>query len=549
MPRKNNKILLLYTDKYYLIKQVYPYGLDIIVNHLHQYGYEVTIDYPFLADDDLEINIASIIKRTHPDIIGLGLRNIDTTMSCEQYGNYEGPGYKTFYFLADVKKIVETVRKIAPHVPMIAGGGAFSISPVTILETLGLQYGIVGEGEEPLREFVEAFPDKKKISGISNLVWQTENGFKVNSRRPYVFKESERIFRRDRKFNYAYETAGLPLQIKRGCNQNCSYCIEPLIEGNVFSFKNHEHVIRELKSIAENYDGVRNIFFTDTEFNIPTLEYCSKLVKKILTAGLHEYFRFSSQFLPKPFDAEFARLLSEAGFCIILTCDSFADRILEINRTAYRQKDITHSLELCEKFSIDCTTNLIFGLPGESYETIDCTLQMVSNNYPSNALRRYEYTIGGRIYPGTPLCHFVENNKDSTNLYGKKSPGYLEPYFYCAPESPLELKAYIEQNAHLRMDYQNRYDRIARQRLAITYLTDQCKWNEASSRFFSSELTIQMTIYDYLIRKLSESGMQQLATSICNYLLKSILQSGQSSLYREQAAIIRYYLALLEATS
>ncbi len=60
-----------------------------------------------------------------------------------------------------------------------------------------------------------------------------------------------------------------------------------------------------------------------------------------------------------------------------------------------------------ETVNIDCTVNLIFGLPGESYETIDHTLGEMMK-YPPNALRRYEYTIGGRIYQNTPLSHFLK---------------------------------------------------------------------------------------------------------------------------------------------
>ena len=57
MRAKLKNILLLYTDGYYLIKQVYPFGLDILANHLRQYGYEVAIEYPFLPEKDIQSNL------------------------------------------------------------------------------------------------------------------------------------------------------------------------------------------------------------------------------------------------------------------------------------------------------------------------------------------------------------------------------------------------------------------------------------------------------------------------------------------------------------
>ena len=336
----------------------------------------------------------------------------------------------------------------------------------------------------------------------------------------------------------------MPVQVKRGCNQNCSYCVEPLIEGNRFIFRNHDDIIAELNKIAENYDSLKSIFFTDTEFNIPDLKNCSDLVKKILKAGLHEYFRFSSQFLPKPFDENFAKLLAETGLSVILTCDSFADSVLSKNRTSYRQKDITKTLRLCEKFNIDCTINLVFGLPGESYETIDHTLEEMMK-HPPNSFRRYEYTIGGRIYQDTPLSRFVEQLSDDDHLYGKKSKGYLEPCYYCSPDSPLNIKNYLERFLPFSIDYQNNYDNNLSKTLACAYLADQGSWDKAEASFLAGSLSSQTSIYDYLFRKFADSGNLELARSISEHLIDAIQQNKKASEYEDQISVIRYYLSII----
>lgn len=86
MQPKPKKVLLLYTDKYYFVKQIYPFGLDIIADYLRRHSYDVTIDFPFLPETDPETNLIGILERENPDLIGLGLRNIDTCMACEKYG-------------------------------------------------------------------------------------------------------------------------------------------------------------------------------------------------------------------------------------------------------------------------------------------------------------------------------------------------------------------------------------------------------------------------------------------------------------------------------
>jgi len=169
--RTAKRVLLLYTDRYYLVRQVYPFGLDVMADHLGRCGHEVHVEYPFLPDKDLEKNLREILDRTDPQIIGLGLRNLDTCMSCESYGDLRGEGYRAFHFLPWFKKITHIISKVRPDVPVVAGGGAFTMSPVAMLKNLGLKYGIIGEGEEAFQAFVEFYPDTEKLFRVRNLVF------------------------------------------------------------------------------------------------------------------------------------------------------------------------------------------------------------------------------------------------------------------------------------------------------------------------------------------------------------------------------------------
>ncbi|RLC14279.1 MAG: hypothetical protein DRI57_14730 [Deltaproteobacteria bacterium] len=546
MLSKPERVLLLYTDRYYLVKQVYPFGLDIIANALRHHGYDVTIACPFLTGTDTETGLEEILTDTAPDVIGLGIRNLDTTMSCEPFGNFEGHGYRTFYFLPEIRCLADIIRSHAPGIPVIVGGGGFTISPAAILKELGLEYGVVGEGEIPLLQFLEAFPDQKKIAEIPGMVLRQGDNFQISSRSAYAFPKALAPMKREKRFNYAYETAGLPVQVKRGCNQHCSYCVEPQIEGGRFIFRAHDEIIRELEMISQSYDEVRKIFFVDTEFNLPDLSSCSTLIRKIIGPGLHERFRFSSQFLPNPFDAEFAELLAASGFSIILTCDSFSDPVLEKNRSSHRQRHIATTLGLCEQFGIDCTVNLIFGLPGESHATLDHTIGEMMK-FPPNAFRRYEYTMGGRVYQGTPLSHFVETRGDASHIYGKKTEGFLEPCYYCSPESPMKLKAYIENALPFSADYQNHQDTDKSRSLALAYLIDQEKWEDAAIKFSVSDIDAQTFMYDYFFRKVANSGETGMAKQISQSLAEAICQNDQTARYGETLSLIQYYLSILGA--
>jgi len=536
------RILLLYADTYYLVNQVYPFGLDVLAHHLRRRGYTVVVGYPFLEHRDPETNLKEIIDGSRPDLIGIGIRNLDTAFSLEPFGDYDGADFRTFFFLPHVQEIVGIIRNLLPQVPLILGGGAFSIAPVSIMKQLGIEFGIIGEGESAFAQFLEVFPNKERMTGIANLAFEIHGNYHVSARRPSRFADQGEIFKREETFNYAFETSGIPIRTKRGCNRTCSYCVEPLIEGRRFFFKNQEAVIQELKFISDTYDHVRNIFIADAEFNIPDLSHGRTLVRNIIAAGLHERFRFSSQFLPKPFDEEFAELLSRAGFSVVLTCDSFSDEVLEKNLAPFRKADIENTLALCSKFSLDCTICLIFGLPGETHNTVEYTLQKM-RQYPMEGLRHYEYTMGGRIYSGTYLSRLAE--KTGRHLYGEASEGYLKPLYYCSPQSPLKLKTYVEDRLPFAMAYKPVANDMSRQILGTAYLADQKRWDAAAGMFCEIDLAAKSAIYDYLFRKLSDSGRNTPAKIISNHFLNHILESGQQEQYREQILLIQFYSSLL----
>lgn len=544
MSHARKKVLLLYADKYYLLSQVYPFGLDVISNYLRRRGYSVEIEYPFLPHMEYKKNIREVIGRIEPDFVGIGIRNLDTCMSCEQYGDFKGDDYQTFFSLPQIKEIVSEIKQLIPHIPVVVGGGAFTISPVAILKYLGLSYGIIGEGEEPFCQFIEAFPDKEKISQIPNMVYPCRNGYLVNGRKPYTFGPGSILEHREPGFNFAYQATGIPVQVKRGCNRRCSYCVEPLIEGSRFVFRNIDGVIDELKAIAEGPGEANTIFFVDTEFNVPDLRYSSELVKAILREGLNERFRFVAQLLPKPFGLEFGRLLAEAGFYVVFSCESFSNKVLANNHISYEERDIIKAIEACERSGIHYTISLIFGLPGESYETIDHTLARMKE-HPVDSMRTYEYTVGGRIYQGTPLCEYVEKNSPSKDLYGTKSEGYLLPYYYCAPASPFEVHEYVKAVFPELLCYHNRYDETTHECLAIGYLSDQALWDDAIERFMQSEVAVQASIYDYLFKKLLHAKRQNNARTISRTFLEN-LDRGGGRVDPGQADIVRFYLNCLE---
>jgi hypothetical protein len=535
------RVLLVYTDPYYLVKQVYPYGLDVLADRLRGEGAEVRIEYAFLPGPDPAANLASAAREFEPDLVGLGVRNIDTCMACEEFGDFSGKGFRSFFFLPQVRAACEAIRELSPGVPMILGGGGFSVAPEAMLDYLDAEFGVVGEGEEALAEFIRAWPDREALHSIPGLAVRGPDGrVAVRPRRPFAFP-GRASPSRDPGFRHAFESAGLPVRVKRGCNQACVFCVEPLIEGRRFVYRDIADVVAELEAAAD-MPHVNKVFFVDTEFNVPDEKHASELVRALIDQNLHSRFRFTSQFLPRPFDRDFAALLAEAGFSVILTCTCFADEVLEASGASYRESDITGALELCAEYEIDATVDLIFGLPGETWETVAHTLSRM-NEFPPAPFRRYEYTVGGRVYPGTSLADKVVKD-GRENLYGADGAG-LEPVFYCSPASPLELKAHVDARAPAPMRFDNEPSEASRSLLAVGYLADRGRFAEAYDAWLSLDLPGRSRTFDYFFRSMADAGHAEAARTAAIQLKRAIAASRDET-YQARLGVIDYYLELLE---
>ncbi|MDW7774444.1 MAG: radical SAM protein [Desulfobulbaceae bacterium] len=534
------KVLLIYTDPYYLVEQIYPYGLDLLAARLRQEEIEVRVEYAFLPSADPAANLSKTAADFSPDLVGLGIRNIDTCMACEDYGDVSGEGYRSFFFPPLIRAAANAVREVLPDVPMICGGGGFTVAPRHLLDYLDVDFGVAGEGEDALIAFVQAWPDLDRLARIPGLLMRSEKQYTENPRGKFAFPGGQKQ-ERDPGFRHAFESSGLPVRVKRGCNQNCSFCVEPLIEGRTFIHRDIQDLIGELRDAAE-MDEVKKIFFVDTEFNLPNLDYATALVESILAEGLHSRYRFASQFLPRPFTDDFAKLLAKARFSVILTCTSFADEVLEATGVSYREADIENALNLCTEHGIDATVDLIFGLPGETWETVAHSIRRM-NDLPATPLRHYEYTVGARIYPGTALAQLVGGD-GGRNVYGNQTPELLEPCFYCVPASPLELKKHVDARVPVPMRYANVLSESSRARLAVGYLADHGRFEEACKAYLSLSLPDKSAAFDYFFRLMADTGAPGMARLVAEDLRQAIAESNNPA-YQGQAGVIEYYLAIL----
>ena len=406
------KILLINTNQEKFDTVVMPIGLAYVASFLKDRGHEVrALDLCF------EKNIPPLIKKEltqfQPHIIGLSIRNVDTVSFI--YPNWQ---------LEKVKEIVNIIKDTSKS-PIILGGAAVSILPKEILQYLGCNYAVIGDGEETLSEVAQKIAAAQNFEDTKGLA-TLKNGRFISSlpNRCKEFSWSRLPEWIDLK-KYFRAQAGIPIQTKRGCINQCIYCVYANIEGDSYRLRPVEDIADEIEWLIKK-TGYRYFDFVDSTFNLPlrhSLDICRQIIKRKIRA------RFTTMGInPKETSEELFRLMKEAGFSSMeITAESGSDKMLKVMKKGFNKEDAIRTAELSNKSGLFCAWFFLFGSPGETQNTIEESLEF-AKKYLHSKNNLVIFTLGIRLFRGTELEKMIRKEGFVAGEYDM-----LKPLFYLYP--------------------------------------------------------------------------------------------------------------------
>jgi hopanoid biosynthesis associated radical SAM protein HpnJ len=182
----------------------------------------------------------------------------------------------------------------------------------------------------------------------------------------------------------------------RGCRSKCTFCLWPqTVGGHRYRVRSADSVIREVQWIKENMPEVREIMFDDDTFtdssNLPRVEAIARGMGRL---GMTWSCNAKANV---PFDT--LKVMKENGLRLLLVgYESGDDQILHNIKKGLRTDIARRFTEDCRKLGIMIHGTFILGLPGETTETIQKTIQFAKDINP--------HTIQVSLaapYPGTTL--------------------------------------------------------------------------------------------------------------------------------------------------
>ncbi|PKH44925.1 B12-binding domain-containing radical SAM protein, partial [Dehalococcoides mccartyi] len=234
-----------------------PIGLGCVAAAVAAAGHAVDF-LDLMGAADWQARLRTALAESAPALIGISIRNIDDQFS------------QTPRFLLETARDVVAFCRANSRAPIVLGGAGYSIFPESTLEYTGADMGIQGEGELPMVLLLERLAAAAPLGDVPGLFIK---GKGLQAPRAYGHDLDRFPLPGPELFdarsaddpNYF-----LPIQTRRGCPLDCSYCSTATIEGSVIRKRSPAAVIAALRRWRAA--GFFRVFFVDNIFNLPSAD-------------------------------------------------------------------------------------------------------------------------------------------------------------------------------------------------------------------------------------------------------------------------------------
>jgi anaerobic magnesium-protoporphyrin IX monomethyl ester cyclase len=306
-----------------------------------------------------------------------------------------------------VKEVVDTVKQHDPSILTIAGGPMVTSHPEFVVDYLGVDYGILGEGEEVTFNLLNAIQNGEDVSGILGIAYKKDGKYIKTPEAPRIedldalplpdYEGFEYDYYLD---NFEYEDQKVVLQGQprksyvtgsRDCPAKCTFCFRTM--GGDYVTRSVDNVIEEIKYLQERFD-VNQIELNDEIFSVNksrVYEFCDKIEKLKIP--------WSAQIRVNMINEKLIRRMKEAGCSqISYGLESASRDVLKSMQKGVRVEQIENALEVTRDAKITIQGNWIFGDPLETPETVRETIEFNRKHLPY--LIHLDFLLA---YPGTPM--------------------------------------------------------------------------------------------------------------------------------------------------
>lgn len=418
-----------------------PLGTLYAASLLRENGYRVSLfDTMFSEEPD---ELLQHIAANHPDIFVL-------------YD--DGFNYLTKMCLSNMRQAAFRMIALAKknHCKVIVSSSDATDFSEKFLKA-GADFVINGEGEMTLLNLVNALSVKEcDYPNIEGITYAKDGNIKRNIRRNVLTDLDSLPFPAwdlvdiNPYRNSWLKRAGyfsINMATTRGCPYKCNWCAKP-IYGNRYHARSPENVVNEIKWLHDKFH-FDHIWFCDDIFGLKPgwVSHFADLAEK---GNIH--IKYKIQCRPDLLIKEdFVKSLGRSG-CenVWMGAESGSQKILDTMDKGTRVEQIYQSTKLLKKHGIKPSFFIQFGYPGEVFEDIKMTINMINELLP--------YQIGISVsypLPGTKFYNKVKTELKEKSHWTDSDELMLMFRNTYSPAFYKQLHRYVHKNYHKHLAMEN----------------------------------------------------------------------------------------------
>lgn len=385
--------------------QTHPLGLLYVAGVLDSNGHQVRIYDAYSFGNTLG-EIKREVFDFDPDVVGI------TSMTI---------------LAKDAYLIARTVKEINDAITVVMGGPHVSALPEEALRTGCVDVAVIGEGEHTMLEICEG--EGRGFAWIKGVAYRcgerivrTPARVKTEALDSIPFPAYHLLPSMD-SYNpppHWGKRGGFASMLTcRGCPYDCTFCSVTRDWGRKYRFRSAGNVLDELEMLHDGY-GVRYVSFRDSVFTLHkrrVIEICRGMIERRIRIVWNCNGRVNEV------DPEMLSWMKRAGCkAIQYGIESGNEEIL--SRFKGLEKDtIRRAIGMTSRAGIEAHGYFMFGLPGETKETMHDTIEFAK----SLDLHSAGFT-SVTPFPGSALWDYcIENNLILTTDWGEYDLKGLPP--------------------------------------------------------------------------------------------------------------------------
>jgi len=351
-----------------------PSGLAFIASVLRDSGNEVEV-MDINANRWKAEEVEEKIRNLNYDLVGIG-------------------GIVTVYKY--LKWLIKLLKKYHPDKKVLVGGSVGTSIPKLVLEKNQADLVCIGEGELTVKDIIRSLNGEMDIADVKGIWYKDENGkaCKTEMREPIMDLDTlpspawdlfpveiyiqnpvgapnrgkwiEGEFKSEVK-----EVLSMNIHATRGCPYKCIYCYHDFM-GIRYRSRSSEVVVKEMKFLYDKY----NVEY----FQIPDDLFCMK--KDFVYAFCKEVKRVFNNSITwgcgsrvDVMTEDMIATMKDAG-CVLVGygIESGSQKMLDSMKKNVKVEQAKKTILLMRKYEIQANCSFILGLPGETRETIQETI-------------------------------------------------------------------------------------------------------------------------------------------------------------------------------